>query len=95
VVPVLPKQLDVHLFTQLVEMGPQKQPRVDALAKEAFERVAAGEDVNALASNTIKLGLKSWGKPPKASSHKQSGAEHNPPLSEMGNPTDRQQWGGY
>lgn len=95
VVPVLPKQLEEHLFTQLVEMGPQKQPRVNALAKEAFELVAVGQDINALASLTIKLGLKSWCKPPKTSSHKQSGTEKNPPLSEMDNQTGTPKWGGY
>ena len=91
----MPKQLDVHLFTQLVEMGPQKQPRVDALAKEAFERVAAGEDVNALASNTIKLGLKSWGKPPKATQKGHSHPNPIPAKSKIEKPADPARWGGY
>jgi hypothetical protein len=95
VVPALPVELDMHLFSQLVEMGPQRQPRVDALAKEAFERVAAGQDINAIATETIKLGLKSWCKPPKASSQQQHGSVRNPPLSEMGNQKDTERWGGY
>lgn len=95
VVPALPPELDPHLFKQLVEMGPQKQPRIEALAKEAFERVAAGQDINSLASQTIKLGFKSWCKPPKASSRKLSGIEHNSPLSKMCNQTDTERYGGY
>lgn len=94
VVPDLPAELDPHLFAQLVEMGAQKQPRVDALAKEAFELVVAGQDINALATNTIKLGFKSWCKPPRANSHKPRGAAHKPPLPETDNPTAKQ-WGGY
>ena len=60
VVPALPAQLDPNLFSQLVEMGSQRQPRVDVLAKAAFELDAAGHDLNALATQTLGLGLKSW-----------------------------------
>jgi hypothetical protein len=94
VVPELPPELDPHLFAQLVGMGSHKQPRIDALAKEAFELVAAGQDINALATNTLKLDLKSWCKPPRANSHKQRGAGHKPPSPETDNPTAKQ-WGGY
>lgn len=63
VVPALPAQLDLNLFTQLVEMGPEKQSRVNLLAQEAFMWDAAGHDLNALAIDTIKRGFKSWCKP--------------------------------
>ena len=95
VVPTLPAQLQLHLFTQLVEMGLEKQPRVDALAQEAFELVAAGHDVSALATQSIKLGLKSWCKPTSRTSKKESLHEQNPPVTQAKNQSGRRSWGGY
>ncbi len=95
VVPALPAQLDQNLFTQLVEMGLQKQPRVDELAKEAFDLDAAGHDLNTLARTTIKRGFKSWCKPPTAT---QKGQSHQPPIlakSKIENPANPTGWGGY
>lgn len=95
VVPELPVELDWQIFTDLVAMGLQTQPRVDALARKAIELVSAGHDPNALAVQAIEKGWKTFSEPPKASSHKQSGTVRNPPLSEMGNQTDTECWGGY
>ena len=95
VVPALPEQLDVNLFTQLVKMGPGKQARIDLLAQEAFDLDAAGHDLNALATTTLKRGYKSWCKPPTAT---QRGHSHPTPktakskIENLANPSG---WGGY
>ena len=99
VVPALPVQLDPNLFAQLVEMGSQKQPRVDVLAKAAFELDAAGHDLNALVTQTLGLGFKSWCKPPTATkkghSHSHSHPNTKPAKSKNENPANPNGWGGY
>jgi hypothetical protein len=79
VVPALPAKLDPNLFAQLVEMGSQRQPRVDVLAKAAFELDAAGHDLNALVTQTLGLGLKSWCKPPTATPIEHLRPKQGPP----------------
>jgi hypothetical protein len=95
VVPALPAQLDLSLFTQLVEMGPEKQPRVNQLALEAFKLDAAGHDLNALATDTIKRGFKSWCKPPTATQKGHSHQNPKPAKSKIENPVNPTGWGGY
>jgi hypothetical protein len=82
VVPALPSQLDPNLFTQLVEMGPAKQSRVNLLAQEAFMRDAAGHDLNALATDTIKRGFKSWCKPQSKPTKKEFPHQQSSPVTE-------------
>jgi hypothetical protein len=91
----LPAQLDVNLFTQLVEMGPAKQSRVNLLAQEAFMWDAAGHDLNALATDTIKRGFKSWCKPPTATKKGPSHPNPKPAKSNIETPVNPTGWGGY
>ena len=95
VVPALPVQLDPNLFAQLVEMGSQKQPRVDVLAKAAFELDAAGHDLNALVTQTLGLGFKSWCKPPTATKKEHSHPNPKPAKSKIENLANPNRWGGY
>jgi hypothetical protein len=82
VVPALPAQLDPSLFAQLVEMGLEKQSRVDLLAQEAFHWDAAGHDLNALATDTIKRGFKSWCKPQSKPTKKEFPHQQSSPVTE-------------
>ncbi len=95
VVPALPEQLDVNLFTQLVEMGPRKQARIDLLAQEAFDLDVAGHDLNALATTTLKRGYKSWCKPPTATQRGHSHPSPKTAKSKIENPANPNGWGGY
>jgi hypothetical protein len=95
VVPALPEQLDVNLFTQLVEMGPRKQARIDLLAQEAFDLDATGHDLNALATTTLKRGYKSWCKPPTATQRGHSHPSPKTAKSKIENPANPNGWGGY
>lgn len=95
VVPALPAQLDLNLFTQLVEMGPEKQSRVNLLAQEALKWDAAGHDLNALAIDTIKRGYKSWAKPQAATQKGHSHPNPKPANSKIENPANTTGWGGY
>lgn len=95
VVPALPAQLDPNLFGQLVEMGLQKQSRVDLLAQEAFHWDAAGHDLNALATDTIKRGFKSWCKPPTATQKGHSHPNRQSAKSKIENLANPTGWGGY
>lgn len=95
VVPALPAQLDLNLFTQLVEMGPEKQSRVNLLAQEALKWDAAGHDLNALAIDTIKRGYKSWAKPQAATQKGHSHPNPKPANRKIENPANPTGWGGY
>ena len=95
VVPALPEQLDVNLFTQLVEMGPRKQARIDLLAQEAFDLDATGHDLNALATTTLKRGYKSWCKPPTVTQKEHSHPTPKTAKSKIENPANPNGWGGY
>jgi hypothetical protein len=70
-------------------------PRVDLLAQEAFDLDAAGHDLNALAIGTIKLGLKSWCKPPKVTRKEHSHPTPKTAKSKNENPANPNGWGGY
>ncbi len=95
VVPALPVQLDPNLFAQLVEMGSQKQPRVDVLAKAAFELDAAGHDLNSLVTLTLGLGLKSWCKPERVNYKKVPHPKQSPLETEAQKQLGGDGWGGY
>jgi hypothetical protein len=89
VVPELPVQLDLQIFTDLVETGPRTQPRVDALARKAFELVSAGHDANALAVQAIEKGWRTFSKPQIKLTKKDLPHQQSSPVTEA-----RKQQGG-
>jgi len=82
VVPELPVQLDLQIFTDLVETGPRTQPRVDALGRKAFELVSAGHDANALAVQAIEKGWRTFSKPQIKRTKKEFPHQQSSPVTE-------------
>jgi len=95
VVPELPVQLDFQIFTNLVEVGPRTQPRVDALARKAIELVSAGHDANALAVQAIEKGWKTFSKPDSKPKKQKSLHQQSPPETEAQKQPGGAGWGGY
>ena len=82
VVPELPVQIDLRIFTNLVEAGPRTQPRVDALARKAIELVSAGHDANALAVQAIEKGWRTFSKPQSKRTKKEFPHQQSSPVTE-------------
>jgi hypothetical protein len=93
VVPELPLEIELQIFTNLVEVGPRTQQRVDALARKAIELVSAGHDANALAVQAIEKGWKTFSKPDSKPKKQKSLHQQSPPETEAQNSPGRVGWG--
>ena len=79
VVPELPVEVNLQIFTNLVKAGPRTQTRVDALARKAIELVSAGQDANALAVQAIEKGWRTFSKPDQKPKKQKSLHQQSPP----------------